>query len=220
MLVLIYLIPVPSGIRTPQGQILVGTWDLALGMRMPPTICRLPLPPAPRLNALPKPRWGSQTRLVQFPLASHPNLPWTGKLLWVSHRLRVGKRGWSPRQRWEVVQGDEGAIPPFKTTCPLKAGCWQEGWVWVPDTYSVDLSDFTYKSTNSEIKFLRISRQWARSMKPEAQALLSTGACGASLVRPCEARSGAAQSLLLSEKKWLRTFTPHPTVGSAVALAN
>lgn len=57
-------------------------------------------------------------------------------------------------------------------------------------------------------------------MKPRAQAPLSTGACGASLVRPCEARSGAALSLLVSEKKRFRTFTPHPNVGSAVALAN
>ena len=113
MLVLIYLIPVPSGIRTLKGQILVGTWDLALGMRKPLTICKLPLLPAPRLNALPKPRWGRQLRLlVQFPGAGHPNLPATGKLLRVGHRLRVGKWAWSSRQRWEVVQGGGGATAP------------------------------------------------------------------------------------------------------------
>lgn len=181
MLVLNYLIPVPSGIRTPQGQILVGTWDLALGMRKPLTICKLPLPPAPRLNALPKPRWGRQTRLlVQFPGAGHPNLPGAGKLLRVGHRLRVGKWAWSTRQRWEVVQGGGGATaPPSRRPAPWRQrACWQEGWVWVPDAYSVDLSDSTYKSTNSEIKLLRISRQWARSMKPEAQAPWAEGPVG------------------------------------------
>lgn len=55
-------------------------------------------------------------------------------------------------QRWEVVAGDGDWSRGAAENLPQE-GKELAGGLRVPDARSVDPSDFTYKSTNSEIKF-------------------------------------------------------------------